>query len=309
MNCRTFQTILQDLGKDASLDLQTRQDSLAHAEVCPNCAALLRDECRLTAGLNVLAASLADAEASPRIEAALLNAFRARGIKQETEVEAVQTLLNSPAANNRPVTPFPSPQLGARGEYFSLGRRSRVWHGWPARIAAVGLLAAGLAAWLSWQGSNTKPDEVADRMRPSSPTAMSETSPPKVLLPQTAGTPEVERSHSVSPKARSRPTARKLAVRVPQPHRIVRQSDLQEPYVENYAGFDQSEVATEFFPLSYGEPMSSSLEGGQLVRVQLPRTTLLSFGFPMSQERAPEPIKADVLVGEDGLARAIRFVH
>src|SRR5215831_18599474 len=94
MNCKTFQMILQDLGKDISMDLKTRQDSLAHAEVCPNCAAFLKDECRLMVGLGALAANVADAEAPPRVEETLLNAFREHFIKPEAGLET-QTLPNS----------------------------------------------------------------------------------------------------------------------------------------------------------------------------------------------------------------------
>jgi len=36
---------------------------------------------------------------------------------------------------------------------------------------------------------------------------------------------------------------------------------------------------------------------------------MASFGLPVNQERAESRVKADVLIGEDGLARAIRFVR
>ena len=51
------------------------------------------------------------------------------------------------------------------------------------------------------------------------------------------------------------------------------------------------------------------IDSGSLVRVELPRSALESFGLPMNMERAGERIKADVLVGSDGPARAIRFVR
>jgi hypothetical protein len=41
----------------------------------------------------------------------------------------------------------------------------------------------------------------------------------------------------------------------------------------------------------------------------LPRSALASLGLPMNVERANERVKADVLLGHDGLARAIRFVR
>jgi hypothetical protein len=68
------------------------------------------------------------------------------------------------------------------------------------------------------------------------------------------------------------------------------------------------EIATDFFPLVNREALNQ-LDSGQLVRVELPRSALMSFGLPMNMERAGERIKADVVVGEDGLARAIRFVR
>ncbi len=56
-------------------------------------------------------------------------------------------------------------------------------------------------------------------------------------------------------------------------------------------------------------PGLAQMDGGQVMRVELPRSALMSFGLPMDMERAGERIKADVVVGNDGLARAIRFVR
>jgi hypothetical protein len=65
------------------------------------------------------------------------------------------------------------------------------------------------------------------------------------------------------------------------------------------------EITTEFIPLT-GLTQS---EGVHLVRVELPRSALASFGIPVNAERAGGRVKADVLLGEDGTARAIRFVR
>ena len=74
------------------------------------------------------------------------------------------------------------------------------------------------------------------------------------------------------------------------------------------AAESRTEVATEFIPLIHGGDMSPS-DGGQIIRVEMPRSALVAFGLPMNMERAGERVKADVVVGNDGLARAIRFVH
>jgi hypothetical protein len=68
------------------------------------------------------------------------------------------------------------------------------------------------------------------------------------------------------------------------------------------------EITTEFLPITYGSNLSQ-LDDGQVVRVELPRSALQSFGLPVNAERSGERVKADVLLGHDGVARAIRFVR
>jgi hypothetical protein len=69
-----------------------------------------------------------------------------------------------------------------------------------------------------------------------------------------------------------------------------------------------NEVATDFMPLGYMNAASLQ-DGGQIVRVELRRSALASFGFPVNMDRYNEKVKADVLLGVDGMARAIRFVQ
>jgi len=69
-----------------------------------------------------------------------------------------------------------------------------------------------------------------------------------------------------------------------------------------------TEVATEFLPLPYYYvPMNTS----STVRIRVPSTALVSFGLAPSEfrEGVDGTVLADVLVGEDGLARAVRFVR
>ena len=68
-----------------------------------------------------------------------------------------------------------------------------------------------------------------------------------------------------------------------------------------------SEVATDFLPLPYSHvPMNM----GSTVRVEVPAAALVSFGLAPLEFRKPDgTIQADVLIGDDGLARAIRFVR
>lgn len=64
----------------------------------------------------------------------------------------------------------------------------------------------------------------------------------------------------------------------------------------------------DFIPLTYVSD-TASLHSGTVVRVEVQRTTLLAMGLPVNDSRDDSLIKADLIVGDDGVARAIRFVQ
>jgi len=65
------------------------------------------------------------------------------------------------------------------------------------------------------------------------------------------------------------------------------------------------EIVTEFFPLLDVAP---PFERGELLRVSVPMSTMRKVGLPVDENRLGDRVYADVLVGNEGLARAIRFV-
>jgi len=88
--------------------------------------------------------------------------------------------------------------------------------------------------------------------------------------------------------------------------RRVRHPNVRRP--ENVQLANHAEIATDFIPLSSMTAVNLQ-DGGQIVRVELPRSALANFGLPVNMDRYNEKVKADVLVGVDGLAHAIRFVQ
>ena len=82
----------------------------------------------------------------------------------------------------------------------------------------------------------------------------------------------------------------------------------RRPNNASVANHPRKEIATDFIPLSYMSAASLQ-EGGQIIRVQVPRSALANFGLPVNMDRYNEKVKADVLYGVDGMARAIRFVQ
>ncbi len=68
---------------------------------------------------------------------------------------------------------------------------------------------------------------------------------------------------------------------------------------------EPTETATEFFPLL---DIAPPFESGELVRVTLPAAAMRRVGIPVREEHLMEPVDADILIGQEGLAHAIRFV-
>ncbi len=69
-----------------------------------------------------------------------------------------------------------------------------------------------------------------------------------------------------------------------------------------------AEVGTQFMPVAQGDEWTP-LDGGRLVRVKLPPSAMSVFGIPVDPGRGPERVQADVVLSDDGLLRAIRFVR
>ena len=159
-----------------------------------------------------------------------------------------------------------------------------------ALAAAVVLVVVGLIAWRVWRGS---PGEQRHDHPGSQAVAPVPPVPPQVATP--SDLTEERPVFTAAPKRHKKP-------------------DLRTYRAGNNMGNSNSrdrsqrtEIATDFLPI--GDANLIPFDGGSVVRVELPRTALVSFGLPMNAEHSQERIKADVVIGNDGLARAIRFVR
>lgn len=164
-------------------------------------------------------------------------------------------------------------------------------------VAALVLLTFGLALAV-WSATSAKRE-----------------SPPRVSTDGGAGsTPEAvstpQKSIRPSPIVAERQPDRPIVSPIPEKRR--------KRSIETHANRRQagaipgdiapSEFVTQFFPVMQGGDLIP-LESGRIVRVRMPRSNLIPLGIPFNQERANETIKADVLLSNDGLARAIRLVY
>ncbi|MCC6861976.1 MAG: hypothetical protein IT158_25615 [Bryobacterales bacterium] len=151
----------------------------------------------------------------------------------------------------------------------------RLWPYWAAAAAAAAVAAVLLSPARTVRQPASPPQQ-ARSMTPAVP----------VPAPARAGEPEPRQPVRV---ARKRPGLKPPAPASPAP-------EAPEP------------VMTGFLPVTYGAGLRPP-EAVSVVRVSLPRSTLIRYGLPVNMERAAEPLQADVVFGEDGMARAIRFIR
>jgi hypothetical protein len=67
-----------------------------------------------------------------------------------------------------------------------------------------------------------------------------------------------------------------------------------------------NEVYTDFYALDAGAV--GMAPAGAVMRVRVPRATMRQFGLPVNPELLSDRVEAEVLLGQEGTARAIRFV-
>jgi len=74
------------------------------------------------------------------------------------------------------------------------------------------------------------------------------------------------------------------------------------------ADMDDAEDSNGFTPLPNAEGLEPN---GDLnvVSVEVPQSAVVAAGIPLADDGAPEMVKADVMLGSDGLARAIRLAN
>lgn len=293
MNCKEFEEMINDLACDHLMLASKRVQALAHKEVCTRCAARLAEERLLTERLR-LVADAEVVETPARLKASLMAAFAERnGISA------------APAAA-LPVKFEPVNQ--AQLHTAQTGTASR-WRSWQiAAAAAILILLSGVAIALLNNGSpaNSAPATPlrAEDKQPPAPQLATPGAPKTVVNQDSPALPLTSEKTAVKQSPGESQGVNQLAE-----NRKARKAQAGgNATLQAVTQLAQNEVVTDYIPLTYLND-STAFDSGLVVRVQVPRATLVSMGLPMNVENSSELVKADVVVGDDGVARAIRFVH
>ena len=158
--------------------------------------------------------------------------------------------------------------------------RTRHWLSWKLAAVAAGILMLISAMAIFWGSGNSHKPQREER-------AVGPTPDPSPTSPKQAE-PPVGSDQAVAEEPKNLPKSERRRAPV--------------------NSSDEAEVVTRFFPLREGEDLTT-LESLQFVRVELPGSALSEVGLPVDPETVDAPVKADVILGQDGLARAIRFVR
>jgi hypothetical protein len=123
------------------------------------------------------------------------------------------------------------------------------------------------------------------------PVPATQAKPTQFAEPDTIGAPLPDPVREIAPQ--------KASVSTPSP-RISRPSSKAVADV-HYEG--------DFYALSYAGDPHETDRGGRIIRVDIPRSTLFAMGVNIPLENEAEMVKTDLLVGTDGVTRAIRVVR
>jgi hypothetical protein len=217
----------------------------------------------------------------------LVNAAQAR----EEEIHAAanapflyQRLRAQIAAEQKPIAAVVPPRSSALSVVAALGVLNRLGQGGRWAFVAAAL---ALVVWFGWQGPRPVP-QVAQQPAPSA-------SPQQVAQATTETAPAL-------PVEKPLPTTRKTTVAKTTANKSLR---IVERVAEEIATED-AEIATDFMPLTYTTQRDE--QNAQIVRMEMPRSVLATMGVPVANVTG-DRIKADVMLRDDGVALAIRFIQ
>ena len=268
MNCRDFANDLPAIAHDQTVEPLARKRALAHTENCARCARQLAEARVIAAGVRGVKAEIAGQQAPARVEATLRQAFRKRA-----------------AAPKRSKT-VPAPTRAPRWSRRAIGMAA-------ALILISALLTS--AFWYQLRQSDHSLNRVAVAAA-SSPNQVDrwmamKTRVEPVKPPSGPGTHLKRAPQVIHPREADRVIARG-----------------SKPAGDAPSADEETHALTDFILLTVMSA-ETAMDSGQVIRVKVPLSTFFALGVaPLGAEHADKLVNAEIVVGDDGVQRAIRLV-
>ncbi|HEX4948850.1 MAG TPA: hypothetical protein VFZ34_19390 [Blastocatellia bacterium] len=193
------------------------------------------------------------------------------------------------AATQNPTLAQPPPRKAQWNFVAAFTAWQKQWR-WALALTTVGVVLLALAGW-RWMMPAADAPAVANRQ--ITPT-----------LPATATPMPNEAQEQQEQQASNEP--QKITSAVPAERKAVHQAPRNTARFAAETIAEETEIATEFMPLTYAENRDD--ESSHIVRMEVPRDALIALGIPLAKELTSDRIKADVKMGDDGVALAIRLI-
>jgi hypothetical protein len=299
MNCQDFESVAFELARAQLIDAHARAAANEHADSCDVCAGRLRRERALTDALREVGAETRATCAPPRVEAALLAAFRERRVAAPAPtVETVETVRAGSAlafaARTRAARRLIATAAVAASLLLAL---AAAWRALVPRSSVVDTTVAQIKAGDGKinpiREVNPAP-KLADQVAPDINAAIAERTP----------TAMIHVAHRATPRRADAVESLPISFKMDGGQVMSGEVESSAPQAAPQAA--DASASADFVQLATGDS-SAPLESGQMVRVQVPRAALAALGLPVNAERAGELVKADILLAHDGTARAIRL--
>ncbi len=181
--------------------------------------------------------------------------------------------------------------------------RASGWMNWrmlmPAGSIALVMVAVTSAVLVKYQSNGTDKNNLA-----SNAPVVLQTRPAERTAPQTANPAPILPSGPIENEHVQRQPERKV-----QPVRTSAQPQMaaSRPVKRNESA--EIDDQGEFYPLTYAGDPYETARGGRIVRVDMPRASLFAMGIDLPLENETVSVKADLLIGPDGVARGFRLVR
>jgi hypothetical protein len=326
MTCQECQPLAVDLARgvppfDVGGAVQ-RADVLSHIATCKRCAQWLREQEALSDALRAAAAADASLSAPAGVEANVMAAFRARQAQTQRRQPTQLAHRTQPTQRRQPCPALVRPEtvvhMGTPEQLARAGRPA-----WPAGRAAAFAMAAAIvfttlmlpvSQWLKRSpAANTGVSNTPGASMPSAQPAPTASSTPAPSAPATPPDP----SAAVTNTAVTNPavTGTDAAAIEVLPEKGKKPTTKGRPAprfasttrAANVAGGANEFSGPPFVLLPYVEPLRPT-EMRHIMRV---RMTKAQFAAAELQAAGVEDatVLADVRVGEDGTARAVRIVQ
>jgi hypothetical protein len=261
MTCREFIETAESLSPLQLQLMESKNENLsAHARECSGCGKWMESQRALGGALQLLRAQTAQSEAGPKVEAAVLEAFRAQGFEPVADVEPYRA----------------APAAWKLSRVFEVGAYLAV-----AAALIVGIFLGGRM----WRYRQAPPTQAQVR----------QTTTPQAVNSQTAKLPDEDQS-----------SARIQTEVAQKPANSAAGAGTVASAKRPQSTADKSSATTidrqGFVAMMLCDPLICSGDE-QVIRMELPGNA------SGSADGSSEPVIADVVVGDDGLVRAMRIVN